>query len=172
MYTCIHLINGPRCEKTCLRVCEQQRRRPVCTSAQTYQRHCYSLYWKYHITIWSFQGGASFVDPFCYLSFVLVFVTLSCLFLAALWSPAVLAVLWVMFSCVLSPSDMVSWLRCGTWLYRFLIFAPFLHTQQWKKAMPDLPALTLIVINPKMNKKILIKHLLKKVWNKIQYFCW
>ena len=35
---------------------------------------------------WPFQGGASFVDPFCYLCFVSV--TLSFLFLAALWSPA------------------------------------------------------------------------------------
>ena len=35
---------------------------------------------------WTFQGGASFVDPFCYLCFVSVI--LSFLFLAALWSPA------------------------------------------------------------------------------------
>ena len=33
-----------------------------------------------------FQGGASFVDPFYYF---FLFVMLSCLFIAALWSPAV-----------------------------------------------------------------------------------
>ena len=43
------------------------------------------------------------MDPFCYLS--LVSVMLSCLFFAALWSPAekragLLAPLYVMFSCV------------------------------------------------------------------------
>ena len=37
-------------------------------------------------TYWPFQGGASFVDHFCYFCFV--FVMLSCLFIAALWSPA------------------------------------------------------------------------------------
>ena len=30
-------------------VCEQQRCRPACTSPQTDQRHCYSLFGKYHI---------------------------------------------------------------------------------------------------------------------------
>ena len=34
------------------------------------------------------EGSASFMDPICYLCFVFVFVILSCLFVAALWSPA------------------------------------------------------------------------------------
>ena len=34
--------------------------------------------------------------------------------------------LFVMFKCVLSLSHVVSWVRCGTCLYRFLIFAAFL----------------------------------------------
>ena len=37
---------------------------------------------------WPFQGGGSLVDHFCYLWIIFVFVMLSCLFLAALWSPA------------------------------------------------------------------------------------
>ena len=50
-----------------------------------------------------FQGGISFVDCFCYLCYVSVM--LSCLFIAALWSPAceianLLALLCVMFYCV------------------------------------------------------------------------
>ena len=52
-----------------------------------------------------FQGGASFVDPFCHLCFMFVFVMLSYLFLAALWSPFgkrtdLLALLCVVFSSV------------------------------------------------------------------------
>ena len=38
------------------------------------------------VKIFVTDGGASFVDPFCYLGFV--FSMLSCLFIAALWSPA------------------------------------------------------------------------------------
>ena len=71
---------------------------------------------------WPFQGGPSFVDHFCHLCFI--FVMLSCLFLAALRSPAG-NVLTSWLSCVLcflvflSPYHMVFWAR----LYRFLIFA-------------------------------------------------
>ena len=42
-----------------------------------------------------------------------------------------LALLYVMFSCVLSLSHMVSWVRCGTWLYGFLIFAFLLILIYW-----------------------------------------
>ena len=34
-----------------------------------------------------------------------------------------LALLYVMFSCILSQSLMVSWIRCGIILHQFLIFA-------------------------------------------------
>ena len=37
---------------------------------------------------WLFQGSAYFADSFSYLFIMLVFVMLSCLLLAALWSPA------------------------------------------------------------------------------------
>ena len=50
------------------------------------------------IVLLTVQGGASFVDPFCYLCFVFVFVILSCLFPAALWSPA--------------GKGLTSWLSC------------------------------------------------------------
>ena len=36
---------------------------------------------------WPFQGGVYFVDHFCYLCFMFIFVMLSCLFLLTLWSP-------------------------------------------------------------------------------------
>ena len=81
---------------------------------------------------WLFQGSASFVDHFCYLCFILIFVMLSCLFLAALWSPAGKELTpWLSsvlcFLVFLSPSKLVFRVRYGTWLYRFLIFA-FLST--------------------------------------------
>ena len=59
----------------------------------------------------------------------LVFLMLSRLFIAALWLPAVGLTPWlllVMFIVFLLLSDVVSWLRCDTCLYRFLIFAVFL----------------------------------------------
>ena len=67
------------------------------------------------------------MDHFCYLFFV--FVMLSCLFIAAMWpSGGKGLTFWLsfaMFYCVLSLSHGVSWVRCGTRLYRFLILAIF-----------------------------------------------
>ena len=52
------------------------------------------------------------------------------LFIAALWSPAGKGLtswlLLVMFIVFLLLSHVVSWVRCGAWLYRFPIFAVFL----------------------------------------------
>ena len=52
------------------------------------------------------------------------------LFIAALWSPEGKGLtswlLFVMFIVILLLSHFVSWDRCGTWLYRFLIPAVFL----------------------------------------------
>ena len=68
---------------------------------------------------------------FCYLCHV--FFMLSRLFIAALWSPAwkwltSWLLLFVMFNCFSSLSHMVFCARCGTRLYRFLIFAAFFFT--------------------------------------------
>ena len=47
------------------------------------------------------------------------------LFICALWSPAGKGLTsWLSFVFVTFP--LVSWVRCGTWLYRFLIFATLL----------------------------------------------
>ena len=53
-----------------------------------------------------FKGGASFVDPFCYLCFMFVFVMLSYLFLAALRSPVGIG--------------LTSWLSCVLYFLVFL----------------------------------------------------
>ena len=77
---------------------------------------------------WPFQGGASFVHHLCYLCHVLFM--RSRLFIAFLWSPAgkglIYWLLFVMLIVFLSLSHVVSWVKCGTWLYQFLIFATFL----------------------------------------------
>ena len=67
-------------------------------------KHVKALQW-FLLFCWRFPGGVSFVDPICYLCFMFVFALLSCLFLAALLSPAgkrayLLAFLCVVFSCV------------------------------------------------------------------------
>ena len=58
------------------------------------------------------------------------FLMLSRLFIAALWSPTgkglAFWLLLVMFIVFLLLSHVISWVRCGTWLYHFLIFAVFL----------------------------------------------
>ena len=63
--------------------------------------------------------------------FMSVFAMLLRLFIAALWSPEGKGLtswlLFVIFIVILLRSHLVSWDRCGTLLYRFLIFAVF-HT--------------------------------------------
>ena len=59
------------------------------------------------------------MDHLCYLC--LVFVMLSRLFIAALWSPAgnglTFRLLLLMFHCEVVALHVVSWVRCGTELY-------------------------------------------------------
>ena len=54
----------------------------------------------------------------------------ACLFICALWSPAGKGLSsWLRFVvsyCEFVTFPLVSWVRCGTLLYRFLIFAPLL----------------------------------------------
>ena len=79
---------------------------------------------------WPFLGGTDFVF------FCLVFVMLSCVcllmpcchLLGKGWLLG--SRLWCLIVC-LSLSHVVSWVRCGTWLYRFLIFALFLTFPSW-----------------------------------------
>ena len=64
-----------------------------------------------------FQGRASFVDPVCYLCFMSVMLyalSVPCHLVTARWEKAdLLALLFAMFSCVLSLFHMVSWVGCG-----------------------------------------------------------
>ena len=51
------------------------------------------------------------------------------MFVDALWSPAgeglTTRLSFVMSNCDVVTFQLVSWVRCGAWLYRFLIFAHF-----------------------------------------------
>ena len=58
------------------------------------------------------QGGTSFVDHLYFLC--LVFLMLSRLFIAVLWSPVGKGLMFVMFIVFLLLSHVVSWVRCGT----------------------------------------------------------
>ena len=78
------------------------------------------------IFYWQFQGGTSFVDHLWY--FCLVFVMPLCASVfCAFWSPAWKGLTYwlsvVVSSCEFVTFPLVSAVRCGTWLYRFLVFA-------------------------------------------------
>ena len=77
-----------------------------------------------------FQCGTSFVDLLCFCSVLCLLCLCARLFICALWSPAgkradLLALVCGVY-CEFVTFPLVSWVRCGTWLYRFLIFAPLL----------------------------------------------
>ena len=79
------------------------------------------------IFYWPFQGGISFVDLLCFCSVLCLLCLCVRLIICALWSPAGKGLTcWLSFvvsNCESVPFPLVSWVRCGTWLYRFLIFA-------------------------------------------------
>ena len=63
-----------------------------------------------------------------------------------LWSPARKGLTsWLSFvvsNCEFVTFPLVSWVRCGTWLYRFLIFAPLLilmHSHGTHDTLHDIP---------------------------------
>ena len=93
--------------------------------------HCYRDYEEYCKlqNSASFQGGASFVDHLCYFCLGVLCFHAS-LFVDALWSPAGKGLTswlsFVMSNCDLVTFPLVSCVRCGALLYRFLIFALFL----------------------------------------------
>ena len=82
------------------------------------------------IFYWPFQGGTSFVDLLCFCSVLCLLCLCARLFIYALWSPAGKGLTswrsFVVSYCEFVTFPLVSWVRCGTWLYRFLIFAPLL----------------------------------------------
>ena len=80
------------------------------------------------IFYWPFQGGTSIVDLLCFCSVLCLLCLCARLFIYALWSPAGKGLTsWLSFvvsNCEFVTFPLVSWVRCGTWLYQFLFFAP------------------------------------------------
>ena len=82
------------------------------------------------IFYWPFQGGTSFVDILCFCSVLCLLCLCARLLICALLSPAWKGLTsWLSFVvsyCEFVSFPFVSWVRCGTWLYWFLNFAPLL----------------------------------------------
>ena len=86
----------------------------------------FKLYSKYFY--WPFQGDASSVDHLCFFCLFLLCFHVR-LFVDAFWSPAKKRLTswlsFVMSNCGVVTFPLVSWVRCGAWLYRFLILPSF-----------------------------------------------
>ena len=121
------------------------------------------------IFYWLFQGGASYVDYLCVSC--LAFVMLSSAsdywcFVVTCWERADILAHFCDVYCEVVTFPLVSWVRCGAWLYRFLIFVLFLtfidtleyqiEKKKWKKISrwPKCCWLTLII--PRSYSTILI----------------
>ena len=81
------------------------------------------------IFYWPFQGGTSFVDLLCFCSvwcLLCLCASFYMCFVVSCWERADLLALVCGVFCEFFTFPLVSWVRCGTWLYRFLIFAPLL----------------------------------------------
>ena len=79
------------------------------------------------------------MDHLCYFCLVLLCFHAH-LFVDALWSPVGKGLTswlsFVMSNCDVVTFPLVSWVRCGAWLYRFLIFALLLcFTQKYKRSL-------------------------------------
>ena len=70
------------------------------------------------------------MDILCFYSVLCLLCLYACLFICALLSPAGKGLTsWLSFvvsTCKFITFLLVSWVKCDTWLYRFLIFAPLL----------------------------------------------
>ena len=103
---------------------------------------------------WLFQGGTSFVDLLCFCSVLCLLCLCARLFICALWSPAGGRLLWAGLLalvcgvyCDFVTFPLVSWVRCGTWLYRFLIFAPLLTLSKCIASFKKVKVLRVIFIS-------------------------
>ena len=82
------------------------------------------------IFCWPFQGSTSFVDLlcvfFCLVFAMSLFASVYMCFVVTCWERADLLALVCDVCCEFVTFPLVSWVRCGTWLCRFLMFAPLL----------------------------------------------
>ena len=84
------------------------------------------------IFYWPLQGGTSFVDPLCFFYIVFAMSLCASVYMGFETDGKGLAS-WLSFvvsNCEFVTFPLVSWVRCGTWLYRFLIFAHLLTQKE------------------------------------------
>ena len=78
------------------------------------------------IFYWPFQAGTSFVDLLCFFLSCVCYASVYMCHVVTCWERADLFALFVVSNCEFVTFSLVSWARCGIWLYRFLIIAPLL----------------------------------------------
>ena len=87
-----------------------------------------------HKTIKTMLTNKDFSKSFMFFSVVCLLCLFARLFICPLWSPAGKGLTsWLSFmvsNCEFVTFPLVSWVRCGSWLYRFLIFAFLLLNSQ------------------------------------------
>ena len=88
------------------------------------------------------------MDLLCFCSVLCLLCLCARLFICALWSPTGKGLTsWLSFlvsNCEFVTFPLVSWVRCGTWLYRFLIFCTLTYFE--------------------INGNLIQLHLLRNVW--------
>ena len=79
------------------------------------------------------------------------------LFICALWSPAGKGLTaWLAFvvhNCEFITFRLVSWVRFGTWLYRFLIFAPLLTSPEMNCVVPPTRLIPSVLTNKNIYRR-------------------
>ena len=101
------------------------------------------------------------------------------LFIDALWSPADIGLTyWLSFvisNCEAVTSPLVSWVRCGAWLYWFLIFALFLtllYLNNLWRIIITIPVLLKLVCQIIVCVLLIFREMLKKSWMPMESRSW
>ena len=79
----------------------------------------------------------SFMFLFCLVFAMSLCASVYMCFVVTCWERADLLALVCGVYCEFVTFPLVSWVRCGTWLYRFLIFAPFLTLLYFSNDIPE-----------------------------------
>ena len=88
------------------------------------------------VKYWPFQGGSSLVDHLIFFCFVFVMplcASVNLYLVVTCWERLTSCLSFAVSNCEFVTFPLVSWVRCGTWLYRFLIFAPLLTYQEYQE---------------------------------------
>ena len=96
----------------------------------------------------------------CFLLWLCARLFIWCLVVACSWLSS------VMYNCEFVTFPMVSWVRCGTWLYRFLISAPYLLRSMLDELAKKERVCFLYIPNKSENATLQLSIFLEKVLDK------